>query len=44
MALDASIQLELWTEAVEYGQKTLPVYQWVKKQMSVYHCLAFSDQ
>lgn len=27
MALDASIQLGLWTEAVEYGQKTLPVYQ-----------------
>lgn len=27
MALDASIQLERWTEAVEYGQKTLPVYQ-----------------
>uniref|UniRef100_A0A674N3Y4 [histone H3]-lysine(4) N-trimethyltransferase n=1 Tax=Takifugu rubripes TaxID=31033 RepID=A0A674N3Y4_TAKRU len=26
MALDASIQLGLWTEAVEYGQKTLPVY------------------
>lgn len=27
MSLDAAIHLERWTEAVEYGQKTLPVYR-----------------
>ncbi|XP_034536700.1 histone-lysine N-methyltransferase SMYD3 [Notolabrus celidotus] len=27
MALDASVQLGLWEEALRYGQKTLPVYR-----------------
>lgn len=27
MALDASIQLGLWEEALAYGEKTLPVYR-----------------
>lgn len=28
MALDASVELGHWEEALQYGQKTLPVYRY----------------